>query len=200
MFPTKLVKQKMRKLDTGEEYEVEVEVPDLKLERTIERIIPKGPRQGEKIEQKESLNFAKAMVKSGVPEPLMQWWKRAQGMYTKDGNWKAIEDAIKGDSTGAEDLSVVMSRHPIDVLRMSDIGNITSCHSEGNSYFQCAVAEAKGHGPIAYLVKSEDLQELLRIKSPEEGIYGVDQDIAGEEEYKYHDDISALDDEEIFRD
>ena len=202
-FKVKTVKQKLRKLETGEEYEVEAEVPDLKLERTIERRIPKGPRAGEYIEQKESVNFAKAMSKSGVPEDLMQWWERAQGTYIKNRNWKAIENAINSEkSAEGEDLSVIVSRHPIDVLRMSDIGNITSCHSEGNSYFRCAAAEAKGHGPIAYLVKSEDLRELLRIKSPEEDIYGVDQDIAGEEgsEDKYHEDISALDDGEIFRD
>ena len=202
-FQVKIVKQKLRKLDTGEEYEVDAQVPDLKLERTIERRIPKGPRAGEYVKQKESVSFAKAMSKSGVPEELIHWWERAQGTYIKDRNWKAIENSInKGKPEEDEDLSVVMSRHPMDVLRMSDIGNITSCHSEGNSYFQCAVAEAKGHGPIAYLVKSEDLRELLRIKSREEDIYGVDQDIVGQEgsEDKYHEDISALDDEEVFRD
>jgi hypothetical protein len=202
-FQTKTVKQKMRKLDTGEEYEVDVEVPDLKLERTVERTIPKGPRAGEIIRQKEVVNFAKAMEKSGVPQPLMQWWQRAQGMYTKDGNWAAIEDAINsGEKT--EGLSVIMSRHPIDVLRMSDIGSINSCHSEGNSYFQCAVAEAKGHGPIAYLVKTDDLKELLRVKDPDEEIYGNDYDtMQGAESVEkptHHNDISDLDDHEIFRD
>lgn len=56
--------------------------------------------------------------------------------------------------------SIVVSRHPVDVLRMSDFDNIQSCHSQGGSYFKCAVAEAKGHGPIAYLVKTNDLSKI----------------------------------------
>ena len=56
--------------------------------------------------------------------------------------------------------TIVLSRAPIDVLRMSDVGNITSCHSEGGQYFQCAIAEAKRGGPIAFVVKTKDLNKL----------------------------------------
>ena len=53
--------------------------------------------------------------------------------------------------------SVVLSRHPIDVLRMSDFENLESCHSAGSAYFQCAIAESQGHGPIAYIVENDQL-------------------------------------------
>jgi len=58
------------------------------------------------------------------------------------------------------DYSVIISRHPVDVLRMSDFSNIHSCHSEGSEYFQCAVKEAKGNGPIAYVVETQDLEDI----------------------------------------
>ena len=199
-FSTKVVKQKLRKLDTGEEYEVDVEVPDLKLERSVEREIPKGPRAGEIVKSKEVASFAKAMAKAGVPKPLMQWWERAQGHYTKNSGWKAIEDAfISGGGNAGIEYSVVVSRHPMDVLRMSDIGNIKSCHSEGASYFQCAVAESRGHGAVVYLIPTDELKEFLRVKGEDEEMYGSDVDMASSEETEYK-KLSDFDDQEIFRD
>ena len=62
---------------------------------------------------------------------------------------------------------IVLSRHPIDILRMSDfrpgetVGrnapNITSCHSPDREYFHCAKMEAKHGGPIAFLVDEDDM-------------------------------------------
>ena len=46
---------------------------------------------------------------------------------------------------------------------MSDFEKITSCHSPPsrsggtNEYYKCAVAEAQGHGALAYVVETEDL-------------------------------------------
>lgn len=56
--------------------------------------------------------------------------------------------------------SIILSRHPIDVVRMSDAKKLYSCHSEGNEYFQCAIQEAKTGGPIAYVVKTDDLKQI----------------------------------------
>lgn len=69
----------------------------------------------------------------------------------------AVDDYNKA---GGQDYSIVISRAPIDVLRMSDFRHIQSCHSEGGGYFQCAVAEAQGHGPIGYLVDNQKLKEI----------------------------------------
>ena len=47
---------------------------------------------------------------------------------------------------------------------MSDFDQISSCHSppsrpspSGNSYYKCAVAEAAGHGAVAYVVSMTSL-------------------------------------------
>ena len=165
-FPTKKVKQKKQRLavDGGGEYEVEINVADLTMERRIEQVIPKGPRAGEKITKvkKQGINkIIGGLEKQGeVPEGSAQWWAKNQTFYTKDANHKKISELLaKGEL--AEPMHVILSRHPIDVLRMSDISNIHSCHSEGSEYFQCAVAEAKGHGPIAYAVTEAQLNKLL---------------------------------------
>ena len=167
-FETKKVKQKLQRLaaDGGGEYEVEVDVADLRLVRKTLKTIPAGPRKGETVERKEETTMAKAiarMVKSGkLDTGILEWWQNKQVLYTRDGQHRQIEKAFEGED-GSE-YSVVVSRHPIDVLRMSDISNIRSCHSEGSEYFHCAIAEAKGHGPIAYLVKTEDLEDHLMDK------------------------------------
>jgi hypothetical protein len=58
------------------------------------------------------------------------------------------------------EFSVVISRSPLDVLRMGEIGNTGHCHQQGNMYFKCAVQEAKTGGGIAFIVKTEDIKNL----------------------------------------
>jgi len=87
------------------------------------------------------------------------WKKKAQ-------YWQQNADYIKNNLDNAEtdQYSIIITRHPIDVLRMSDFNNIQSCHSppsrggEG-SYYKCAVAEAHGHGAVAYVVNTAELLE-----------------------------------------
>jgi len=168
-FETKKVKQKLQRLaaDGGGEYEIEVDVADLRLVRKTQKVIPAGPRAGETVEKKEETTMSKAiarLVKGGqLDKGMYEWWQAKQVLYTRDGQHKQIEKAFSGEDGSS--YSVVVSRHPIDVLRMSDISNIRSCHSEGSEYFHCAIAEAKGHGPIAYLVKTEDLENHLMDKA-----------------------------------
>ena len=62
-----------------------------------------------------------------------------------------------------DQYSIILTRHPIDVMRMSDFEKITSCHTPPSRaeaeqpYYKCAVAEAQGHGAIAYVVATDDL-------------------------------------------
>jgi len=93
------------------------------------------------------------------------------------------------------DHTVIITRHPIDVFRMSDFDRIQSCHSPPSkggdaSYYKCAVAEAHGHGPVAYLVRNEDLDEALEEKELDKGDYQalLDQYEDDEEEFFYDDD------------
>jgi|7_EtaG_2_1085326.scaffolds.fasta_scaffold01568_2 hypothetical protein len=166
-FPVKKVKQKRTRLQAqgGGEYEEEVEVAELRLERRRTITIPKGPRAGETIEKTDKTTMSKAIFKNKkISQQLKDWWKNKQVFYTKERQWKTIEAEFVRDLTEedpADNMAVVISRHPLDVLRMSDHRNIQSCHSEGSSYFYCAQHEARGHGPIAYLVDSTELSGLL---------------------------------------
>ena len=76
-------------------------------------------------------------------------------------NAKFVKDKV---STLEDDqYSMIVSRHPIDMLRMSDFKKIRSCHTpisaggEYPQYFKCAGAEAQGHGAISFVVDTEDL-------------------------------------------
>ena len=80
--------------------------------------------------------------------------------------WQANADFIKKNvgTLEGDTYSILITRHPMDVLRMSDFDDITSCHSPGSrggeaSYYKCAVAEAHGHGGLAYVVRTSDLEE-----------------------------------------
>jgi hypothetical protein len=94
-----------------------------------------------------------------IPEKIVQlrrYWQQNAG-YIKEN-----PEGIKDKGT----YSIVITRHPIDVLRMSDFDDINSCHSPPSrkdsadiTYYKCAVAEAHGHGAIAYVVENEHLEE-----------------------------------------
>jgi len=81
-----------------------------------------------------------------------EYWKKNAGYIKKEIN------NIDNDK-----FSIIITRHPIDVLRMSDFDEIISCHTPPSrqgayqAYYKCAVAEAQGHGAVAYVVKTEDL-------------------------------------------
>ena len=77
--------------------------------------------------------------------------------------WQKKADYIKKNADDTNDTySIIITRDPIDVLRMADFENIQSCHTPpsrggGSEYYKCAVAEAHGHGAVAYVVNTEDL-------------------------------------------
>ena len=81
-----------------------------------------------------------------------EYWKKNAAFIKKEIN-----------SLDNDKFSIIITRHPIDVLRMSDFDTITSCHSPASrqnayqSYYKCAVAEAQGHGAVAYVVETEQL-------------------------------------------
>lgn len=186
-FDIKWVTQKFQTPE-GDIVEREIQVADLKVSKIEKRKIPAGPRAGEIVEQKRVVSISKLLAnpKLEAPEWMAEWWQSKQTEYTKDWSWKEIEHVFSHDDSPA-DYSIIITRHPIDVLRMSDYENIRSCHSEGNGYFHCAIKESRGHGPIAMLVKTSDLEDLLQPPTPTgEASDGID--------------ISDLDGQEIFKD
>lgn len=88
-------------------------------------------------------------------QKFADYW-RDNAAYIKQNHNKVFED----------NFVIILTRHPIDILRMSDFDEIHSCHSppsrsgaaaDANQYYKCAVAEAYGHGAVAYVVNKEDL-------------------------------------------
>jgi hypothetical protein len=87
---------------------------------------------------------------SSKAEELLDWWQKNSSH-------------LKNTQTGA---SIIISRSPIDLVRMSDHDNITSCHDPRRSHFKCAKQEARTGGAIAYVVKNSDLKDI-DIQKPE---------------------------------
>ena len=84
----------------------------------------------------------KPMVKGGGP--ALQYFRE---------NPKVLEEMDK--------KPIIISRDPIDIVRMSDFPDLHSCHAEDGEYFQCAVREADNAGLVAFLVEPGDLDEFL---------------------------------------
>jgi hypothetical protein len=213
-FPVKTVMQKKRRLGTGEVYEEETEVVKLDVSRTKVKVIPKGPRAGEEVRNEEATTMSRAINKATksdkdssqhIPAELAEWWQKKQTYYTQPQNAKKIEKLFTGaiqDST-TSDQAIVLSRHPVDVLRMGDIETVVGadrgskighCHREGGEYERCAQQEALGHGPIAYLVNAKDLDYFLSGENSEQRKKNFAKGFAP------HLDVADFDNKEIFSD
>ena len=81
-----------------------------------------------------------------------EYWQQNAGFIKKN------IDGMSNDK-----YAIVITRDPVDMFRMSDFDQITSCHSPpsrpdvNTSFYKCAVAEAAGHGAVAYVVDKTDL-------------------------------------------
>ena len=95
-FNRRRVKQKKRRLGTGEEYEIEITVADIEFEKIYDFTIPAGPRKGETIQKTDKRGIAKLMqklIKERKLDPdLLDWWQKRQTYYTKDNNYVEIEN------------------------------------------------------------------------------------------------------------
>ena len=67
----------------------------------------------------------------------------------------------------SDNLYIIISRHPIDVARMSDFKNISSCHGMGKEFWYCAFEEAAFGGAIAYIVNKEDFESIGDLQTQE---------------------------------
>lgn len=86
---------------------------------------------------------------------------------------------LETDALNACKYHLVISRSPIDVIRMSDFNHIQSCHSPGSDYFKCAIEEARGNGGVIYIItdadkkKIKDLQADEIFKDSDRGVDGI---------------------------
>ena len=139
LFEIRRVNHKVRDEGGAERFE-EIDVADFKIAREIKRTIPSGPRAGEEVVSKKLLSLSKVIQRNSSEEDF-RWWQKNETKYSTDYNWKQVE-AVFDDDANLEGQSIVISRDPIDVVRMSDHKGIFSCHSPSGSYFECAMADA----------------------------------------------------------
>jgi hypothetical protein len=75
---------------------------------------------------------------------------------------------------------LLFTRHPIDVLRMSDHKGISSCHRlNGGAYEHCAISDAKNAGGVVYLIKGSDGKKVSENLQDQEVFADKDRDIGG---------------------
>lgn len=122
---------------------------DLKKGEVI-RKIKLDPKYGQGEHKEQKINIGKAIAALKVSENKKKKYLDWFAMY-KDNLEAAFEKP---------EFIVILSRAPIDVVRMSDHRTISSCHSQGGGYFQCAIQEAISGGAVAYVVREEDFNEL----------------------------------------
>lgn len=119
----------------------------------VVRKIKLDPKYG-KGEKEQRLKLGTAVSKLKISEEQKKKFLDWLAMYKGE-----LGKMLKGEP----EYYIVISRAPIDILRMSDFDGIYSCHSpkypKGSSYFACAVREAMYGGAIAYLVKKETIEE-----------------------------------------
>ena len=88
------------------------------------------------------------------------------------------------DEAYEKDVPLVMlSRHPIDVVRMSDMSGIRSCMAEDpqyGGYFHCAIAEACSGGPIAIMVERDEFEQYFDVDLNETDASEVDLPVSEE--------------------
>jgi len=87
---------------------------------------------------------------SAISPEAAEFWTKNNKFYTTKEN----------ELYFATKYMIVISRVPIDILRMSDHDKWSSCHSPGNGYFKCAIEESVTGGAIAYVVSKEDLDKV----------------------------------------
>lgn len=173
-------KQKMAKLDAIDDEYVEG-IRKIEFEREYDeetgRRVPKTPEQEKEL---EDLQKKQNEIREKIGEIYDKLEaKYGRGMYRladKHGSyeesgikkhldfWNKQSEFYRNNPEEAEGkqnvYSIIISRAPIDVIRMSDHGNWRSCHSPNEGeYFACAIAESIGHGLVAYVVKNEDLKD-----------------------------------------
>ena len=160
----------------------EKETVDLKFFVEYEVKTPSGEV---KIKQQEFAFFP--LLQKFAPDQT-DWWQKRQTYFFN--NYFATKSAIQNaNPTKLEELEklrdsgvqqvVILSRHPIDVLRMSDFELLHSCHAQGREYFGCAMEESrrtsKGGG-IVYMVDKKRFDELYPDgKIPQKGEIFADE-------------------------
>lgn len=112
------------------------------------------PKYGKGDTKTQQVNIGKLIHKMRVSDKEKQEYLNWFAKY-KD----SIKDELK-KSIESSKYTIILSRSPIDVGRMSDTDNIGSCHSPGKDRYHHAITDAVVGAAIAYLVKTKSLKDI----------------------------------------
>jgi len=164
-FDEKEVTQKRTvRNDQGEEERVATKenIAQLNYTKKIEKVIPKGPRAGEKIEKTMTSKLSQLIQKHGTPEEK-EFWTKEQIRFTSidTANEYFLRPWMRQYKDKDSATAVLITRHPIDVLRLSDFSNMGySCWSEGSDFGHCSQDEALTGGPVAFLIPKAEIEKV----------------------------------------
>lgn len=154
-------------------------------------IISKNPNAGKEITNKDTgekmtipdlstqkISIAKAMKQAHLDPKLIDWFS----VFANDEMVSRRERRMVALAS-KNDYSIIISRHPVDILRMSDFPKIQSCHSPDGNKYSCAKQEAIDGGAIAYLVYTQDLKNIDLeddeiFEDPDRNVYGIDKPLS----------------------
>jgi hypothetical protein len=182
-----------RERDTDETYEARKKMIRKKQVK-IGKLLQKGARLWDKArdsqkeyQESQSVSWSLNRTAPGEPAAFAAKQKVAADYEKVNKDSGALQDSFSGfegqthssvknpfkkllkrwEKRGAANYSMIITRHPKDVFRMSDFDAIQSCQSPGSrndgqpgQFYKCVVAEAHGHGLVAYIVKNDDLDNL----------------------------------------
>ena len=127
-------------------------------------------RAGETIQKTFKASLGKTIRKE-LGQDDFDFYQKWQQFYMRDKNWERLEKIYEKK---IKPISIIFSRYPLDVLRMSDFTGLTSCHSPkerrpyaDHSYWYAAIEEAMYGAPVAYAVYDKDLPKNFDIKDYE---------------------------------
>jgi hypothetical protein len=141
-------------LSRGNFYRIN-EPKDFGLELNLKRYKMEKPPPGKRVEKKigkvlRGMDNSKNKIISSALKEVIEVWER------------------EGDKIFCPQGSAIISRHPIDVARMSDFKNLESCHTPGSDFYKCAIRESMGNAPVAYFVSTKQLDKLFTEKGIED--------------------------------
>ena len=110
--------------------------------------IVESERDGKVYKTKRTMKIGPLISK--ISPEAAEFWTKNNKFYTTEQNKLYFASQYK----------IIISRVPIDILRMSDHDNWSSCHSTDGSYFRCAIQESVEGGAVAYIVNSKYLEGI----------------------------------------
>ncbi len=107
----------------------------------------------------------KTVTQQGEKDQVIKLGRFLQNLINKNPDNQEYKQLLRIFETGQEapqadklPESVIISRKPIDIVRMSDFEGSSSCHSPNRSYWKSAQSEAETGGVVSYLVNTKDLE------------------------------------------